>query len=235
MKKTALLSIMLLLVSYLVTAQGKYEIGVEGGITMDKYKIKDANNNLGNVPCVSGIGGINFRINNRKNFFYEMALLKKEYTDGLKMKQEDGYTVTNSDEVILLPLRLGYYFPLSKHFTIVPAIGIVPAYKTLDQQGVSSSQYTPNTVWSTGYTYTTRAMRSDFYSLAQGGLSLECKCFKRIKLSFATNYYQGLSKIAIYDIKYKIDNGPIQQAWMYGKGSFINYNFGIKYLLPEKL
>ncbi len=222
-----------LLMSNFLTAQHKYEIGFEGGIALDKYKIIDGAENLKNVPCVSGLGGITVRINHMEKVFFEISLLKKEYTEGLKLEQESGYSTTSADEAILMAFRLGYPFKISNHFTIAPIIGIVPGYKSLNQLGFSSSEYEANTVWPTGYNYWTRASK-DVFALVQGGLVFEFKCFKLLKISFATNYYQGLSNMAIYDIEYKTNNSPIQTALMYGKGSFMNYNFGIRYLLNKQ-
>jgi len=47
----------LLTLSIKTFGQAKFEIGVEGGITNDKYKINDPLNHLKTAPCIDGGGG----------------------------------------------------------------------------------------------------------------------------------------------------------------------------------
>ncbi|HNF28711.1 MAG TPA: outer membrane beta-barrel protein [Chitinophagaceae bacterium] len=209
----------------------KFEIGTEGGLVYTKYKIKDPQKNLQNVPCQSGIGGINFRINTQKQkWFYEIAFLAMEYTDGLKLKQQNSWFTSNSDAVIMFSLRAGYNFKLDKNFSIIPLIGLAPVIKTLNQDGGEGYYEEGNSSFNSLYHYTRIEIDKNIFMLLQGGIGIEYRFAKKLKFSAAFNYYQGFTNNAIYDINYQINTDPVQTANMYGKGTFVNYQAGLKFL-----
>jgi hypothetical protein len=232
--KFTLLFIFSILVSSSLFAQHKYEIGIEGGLTFIKYKIKDAGGNMRTGPCVSALPGINVRMNTKNKFFGEVAVAMMEYTDGMKLKQQEVWGVSNSDEILMVPFRFGYSLKLFDKLSLAPVIGISGAIKTTNYDGTSATYEpwyrNPPTYW----IYHRRDLQKNIFFLAQGGLALEYQLLKHWKTTLGFNYYQGLTDHAIYDIEYAIKSGPKQYATMYGKGSFTNLQLGIKYLFGKK-
>jgi hypothetical protein len=229
-KKLALLSLPLLL-AFTLTAQHRFEIGIEGGPIYCYYKISESQNNLENVPCVSGLGGINFRYNTKKKIFLEAAVLLSEYTDGIKLKQQSGYLTGNHDEVLFIPLRVGYPVKIAKNISLVPSIGLTTAVKTLSQDGSSSYYDEINSNGIISYQYTFRNLGKDIFFLLNGNASIEWTFSRHFKALAGVNYYHGLSEHSIADIKYQVNSQPQQSGLLISKGSFLGYIFGVKYLL----
>lgn len=193
---------------------------------MDYYQINDAGNNLQNVPCVSGFGGVNFRLNSKRKHFLELAILMKENTIGLKLKQHAGTLTTNHDQLLLIPLRFGYPFNLSKKISFVINAGTTAVYKTFTSEGGAVVAEGNNQ-----YENKARALDKDFYFLINGGGAMEWKFWKKLKFSAGVNYFQGLTKTSIGDITYQVNAQPVQKAEIIGRGTFLGYTFGLRYLL----
>lgn len=212
----------------------KYEIGVEGGVTNDHYRMKDPLDNLRSVPCISGAGGVTLRKKINRNFFVETALLLKGSTFGFKLKQESGYSISDGAGMLMIPLRAGYSLRLSKKVSIAPITGVALAYKTTSGELSASSLISGNNSL-IQYRYQEHNKNS-FLLLLQGSVSLEIIILKKIRFSFAPGYYYGLIRSHYFDVDYTVDalSSPTNHAIIKGYGSFINYNFGFKYLLPKK-
>jgi len=226
-----LLSLLLLFLSIQSFAQSKFELGVEGGITNDKYIIKDPLNNLRTVPCIDGGGGgISFRLNRNENWFYEAALLVRESCFGYKFEDESGYGTTNSDILLHLPLRAGYYFKLSGKVNLSPVIGVAPSYRIFFEDASGELYYFTSSL-SVHSIYTQRKPGNDFLILFQGGLSLDFTILKNIRLSLNPTYYLGTSNINTYDVNYTINNSSgtaTSKATIDNNGSFtLQYQFKI--------
>jgi hypothetical protein len=236
MQTRILFSLLAFFLSCSCFSQGKYEIGAEGGITFDYYKINDPKNLLTTVPCISGGGGVSFRQNGNKNFFYEAALFYRETSFGYKYKYESGYSVTNGDNLFSVPLRVGYYVHVSRKFMVSPVVGIAPSFVTFSAQSGGEELYTNNGT-TVHITYQQRDLQKDFFVLMQGGLSIDFIITKAIRFSVNPTYYAGTSDISAYDVHYNITNivGTTQgDAVITGKGSYLAWNVGIRYMLPRK-
>jgi hypothetical protein len=228
--KQTLLFFMILLSFLQGYSQKGYEIGAEGGLALDRYIIKDPDNNVAHAPAASGVVGISLRRNTDRKLFYEMALLFKEYTESLRWAGQSGYTSYNSDEVILLPLRAGYSLKITRNFFIAPVIGFVAGYKPrLDGSGGHGFEQNEfNTIY---YSFQSRpSAERSLLVLGQGGIGLDWTAFrKRVRFSLQGNYYGGLRNVKTVDIIYQYNNGGMQAAEKNSRGSFINLNAGIKY------
>jgi hypothetical protein len=231
MKKNLTLTALFTVLAFSLTAQSKYENGIEGGPINCYYKITESQNNLKTVPCVSGVGGINFRYNSKKKVFIEAGVLLSEYTVGLALKQQVGYSTGNHNEVLFIPLRIGYPFKIAKKFSLVPSLGLTSAIKTLSQDGGSGFYVESNSNGTSSYQYNFRMLGKDLYFLANGNVSLEWTFSRHLKALAGLNYYHGLSQESVADVQYKINNEPPQTGLLSSKGSFLAYNFGFKYLL----
>lgn len=231
MIKSILFVHLVFFVCYNVNAQQRFEIGVEGGPSKYYYEIQETQNNLEKVPANNGFGGVNFRYNSRKEFFLEMGFLLTEYTVGLKLKQHSGYLTGNHDEVLFIPLRFGYPLPITKNISFVPSIGFTTAIKTLNQDGGFTSYEEGNSNGNNRYEYKFREIGKDLFFLVNGNASIEWKFARRLKAATGLSYYQGVSKISVADIRYKLTNESEQTGLLIGKGTFLGYTFGLKYLL----
>ena len=213
-------------------AQNRYEIGAEGGLTTNYYRLHDAGKNLRNPKAHSAIAGINFRVNTRSKFYYETALLAMQYTFGLSLKQQTGYSVTNADDVIMLPLRVGYNAMLNSRFSFSPVVGAACVLKTLNADGMSvqNDPILPTIVPAVFY-----SMKpvDNLFVLGQLGADFNCRATKCIRLSLGINYYYGLINHAVYDVEYIIDNNSRQKAVVDARGNFINYNLALSYAFPH--
>jgi hypothetical protein len=228
----ALLIILALFSSLISFGQHRYAIGVEGGFSDDKYRVSDRNGNLITIPCISGVAGINFRVNQDKKLFYEVAFLAKQYATGFALKQQSSNVSSDAFVALLIPVRAGYHLNFSDRLSLVPVAGISPAFKISGKEGITGSLYEKNDVAEVEWHFTTRPSDRNFYVLAQGGLGLEYipLLFSNLKFVVNTNYYyQWLKTVNALDIEYKINNGPSQQGNLYGKGRFLNFSVGVKY------
>jgi hypothetical protein len=227
-----LLIILALFSSFTSFSQFRYAIGVEAGLSDDKYRVSDRNGNLITIPCISGVAGINFRMNPDDKLFYEVAFLAKQYTTGFALKQQSSNVGNDAFVALLIPVRAGYHLNFSDRLSFVPLIGLSPAFKISGKEGVAGSFFEKNQVAEVEWHFTTRSLKRDFYALVQGGLGLEYTplLFPNLKLALSTNYYyQWLSTVNILDINYKINNGRVQQGNLFGKGRFLNLSAGVRY------
>gem|GEM_PF-5594464 len=230
MLKNLLIAISLLC-SLSALAQQRFEVGIEGAVTNVKYKFNDPGDNLRPVAAVSGMAGINFRYNLRKPFFLEAALLVTEYAEGMKLKQQSFSGYSNSDLVMLLPLRVGFYLPVYKSIAITPLVGVAPAIKLVNENGASSSV---NSTSNTYYEYSSRMLNKDVFMLMQGGIGLQWSLLKRIRAGLSANYYYGLQTHKVFDVQYRVNGGAIQQAIVEGKGSQLSYQLSLRYAFGRK-
>jgi hypothetical protein len=216
-------------------AQSKFEIGAEGGFTNDKYKIKDPQHNLKTVSCIDGGGGVSFRYNAKKNFFYEASLLFRESAFGYKFKDAVGEWQVNAGEFLSIPLRVGYSLRIAKDFLISPVAGIAPFYR-LDN-GLPAGETFANYPSKFQSSFTPRDVEKRFFVSAQTGISVDFIIAQRIRLSMNPNYYWGTSKVSIYDISYTNVSNPGSapvNAEIDGYGSYFNFNLGLKYLIYQR-
>ncbi len=217
-------------------AQHKYEVGIEFGATNDLYDFNDPGGYLKKTAAVSGAGGINFRHNLKKNLFLEAALIYRESQFGFRFQSQQGGSYTNQDELLMLPLRAGYYFKLSDKISISPIIGVAPVYRSFAGSGASSGAFTSNNT-TVFYSYTGKDTRKDFFFLLQGGVSLDYIFSDKWRFSFNPNFYYGFKTINIHEMDYTVTSPGsfrVSKSFINGYGSMLNYNFGIRYLLRSK-
>jgi hypothetical protein len=216
-------------------AQSKFEIGAEGGLTNDKYKIKDPQHNLKTVPCIDGGGGVSFRYNTKKHFFYEASLLIRESAFGYKFKDAVGEWQVNADEFLSMPLRVGYSLRIAKDLLISPVAGIASFYR-LDN-GLAGGETFANYPSKFQSSSTPREIGKRFFVSVQTGISIDFIISQRIRLSMNPNYYWGTSKTSVYDINYTDVSNPGStpvKAEIDGYGSYFNLNLGLKYLIYQR-
>lgn len=235
MLQKCLIILLVLILSQNIFAQAKFEIGIEGGITSDKYTIEDPMNRMRSVPCISLGGGINVRYNVHKNFFYEGAFLFRQSSFGFSFKGIGSGTSTEGNEFLSLPLRVGYHLKLSRKFEANPLVGIAPTYIISHASTGGEITYYGSTTYESYFT--PRPLDKTFFAVVQMGASFELKLKQRLKLSVNPSYYWGTTKITVYDIIYTALNNQGAtnvRARMNDCGSYFNFNCGIKYLLSSK-
>ena len=214
----------------------QFEIGGEGGFTIDYLTVRDPAGNLlssSGLVLGSGIGGPRIRRYINKNIFIEAAFLWKENTFGFYFKQQPDYGGwgTNGSQTFMIPIRAGYELSLSKKVSLNTTAGIVPSFITLHGGSYGYGTSNPGNI---SYSYEMRNEYKKTYITIQPGISLSHLIRKRIRFSYGVNYYHGLSDAELYDVSYRINNGPVQNAVIAHRGSFINYNGSLSYLFSIK-
>ncbi len=218
-------------------AQHKFEVGIEFGATNDFYDFNDPGGHLKKTAAVSGAGGINFRYNLKKNLFLEAALVYRESQFGFRFQSQQGGSSTNQDELLMLPLRAGYYFRLSDKINISPVVGITPVYRSFAGSTASSGAFTSNNT-TVFYSYTGKDISRNFFFLVQGGVSVDYIFSDKWRFSFNPNFYYGFKTINIHEMDYTVTspgNFTVSKSFINGYGSMLNYNFGIRYFLRSKM
>lgn len=237
MRKTSTLCIIILF-AFSINAQIKrsffrqFEIGGEGGVTIDFLTSRDPANNLRvrSTGLVSGMGGAKIRRYIDRSFFLEAAFLWKENAFGFRFKQEPGYWTTNGAKIFIIPLRAGYDWRFSNKMSIAVLAGIVPSFITLSSAGAGGyGNVFPDNNDYIEYTHRTRDEYKRTYLTLQPGISVSHLIKKRIKFSIGVIYYSGFRDLELTDVSYTINNGPIQNAVIANRGTFINYNGSLTY------
>jgi Outer membrane protein beta-barrel domain len=233
LQKYLIICLVLLLSKYNF-AQSKIEIGIEGGVNNDKYTMDDPKDNLKTIACIGGNGGLSIRYNSERHFFYEAALLFKASSFGYGFKGKEFNSYTGGNQFLSLPFRAGYYLKLSDKFIISPIAGIVPSYIiSYASTGGEVDFLGGGTTYQSNYA--PRNLNKRFTAFVQTGISFDLLSVRRLRISINPNYYWGTNKITIYDIDYTVSNNPGSvKAAMNDYGSCFNFNFGVKYLLPQK-
>ncbi|MGZ5286302.1 MAG: outer membrane beta-barrel protein [Flavisolibacter sp.] len=219
-----------------ILAQGRFELGIEFGATNDQYDFNDPGGHLRNISAVSGSGGLNFRLNLNKKLFIETALIFRNSQFGFRFQSEQGGRVTNQDELLMLPIRAGYNLHLSEKIKLGPVIGIAPVYKMHTGSTAASGGFNNNNT-TVFYSYTEKNVGKDVFLLLQGGLSIDYIFSGKWRLSFNPNYYYGFKTINIHEMDYSVTTPSgfkVSKSFINGYGSFIHYNFGIRYFLGKK-
>ncbi len=235
MKK--LLPLFIIILISLNTNAQYFEIGASGGLTFNTYKFKPQNAPFRKTFSPGGDAGISLRYTCIKRYIIELGAYAYTNTKGYGLDARDmGYFISGEDAIVFIPLNIGYQFLLSKKYDIVPFIGASIQFITQNNEGSSGGGYIEDQNTGqiiTGYEDYRRLLGKKSFFTANIGFSIERKIGKKFKIVFTPTYYQGLSKYAIYDINYKIDNGPMQYATLEDKGSFLNFNLGVKYRLTK--
>jgi len=235
MRKISALLIFAILFTLSINAQKRFfkqfEIGAEGGPTLDYLTVRDPAGNLeAKYGLVNGTGGPKIRGYLDRHFFVEAAFLWKGNSFGLRFKQVYRSWSTNASRSFMIPVRVGYGFNFSKKISLNVTAGIVPSF-IIFHGGANGFGTTYPAI---SYSYQMRDEYKKTYVTIQPGISFSHLIKKRIKFSYGVNYYHGLSDVELYDVSYSINNGPVQNAIIANRGSFINYNLGLSYVFLLK-
>jgi len=237
MRKISTLFLLVILFDLSANSQTKrssfkeFEIGGEGGLTMDYLTIRDPGDNLRRSHFQeSGMGGPKIRQYIDTNFFLEAAFLWKENVFGFVFKQESGTWHTNGSKIFIIPLRVGYHWYVSNKVSVNVLAGIVPTFVTLSIQG--SGGYGGITGGNNDiiyYDYSARDEYKKFYLTVQPGISVSHLIKKKFKFAIGVNYYHGFIDVELRDVTYRINNGPVQHAVVANRGSFTCYTAAVTY------
>jgi hypothetical protein len=213
----------------------KFEIGVEGGLTSDYLKVRDEAGNLQRGKnLLSGTGGPKIRLYLNDKFFLEAAFMFKENSFGYTFKQHPesrGSGGSGGSEIFFIPIKAGYEYKLSKKVAFNIFVGLAPGLITLNSGSSGYGKLDPGNI---NFTYQMRDKYKKNYLTLTSGVSLSHLIAKRFKCSAGANLYAGVSDVEIYDFEYSINGGPVQFASIANRGSFINYNVGLSYLLKQR-
>ena len=245
MIKQILATTVFTLAASLLFAQNKTYVGLEVGVSNDIYQIFENNvekenggsgSQLKKVPLLSGIRGLNIRQEIGSRFFVETGVIEKRYQTGIGFKAECGYTTTDAFTSLIIPIRFGTSINFFKDkVRLTPVIGYSFSRNYLPpfHGGLSGEEYgsqPPAAGNSYKYQYSTQ-FHAKNHSLLQTGLGLDVLLGKSWMASFSANYYTGFNKVISQDIRYSVNNNPVQAAQAYSTGNMFTVGVGLKYSL----
>jgi hypothetical protein len=230
--KAFFLFLVTMLAAVCAPGQPRYEIGLEGGVGQDQYKVRDPGGNLETRPSLGWLAGSTLLMSRHgKDVFYEAGLLVKKYVAGFALKQYPFNDPAPLNVTLLLPLRVGYKFNAYEWPAFIATFGVVPALKGSAADGSQGGFSGSNNNQSMEMQYTVRPINRHLYLLFQGGLSLEhqSRVWPGLKVFVSGNYYyQWLSTVTAMDIDYRINNESLQRGYVFGRGRFFNLAVGTR-------
>lgn len=207
-----------------------YEFGGEGGLTIDYLNIKDPDDYIRSSHYLtSGLGGPKLRRYWSEKWFTEAAILFKENTFGIRLRNGSDVTF-NDSKIVMIPIRAGIKWKLSPKLNLSLITGVAPTFTQIFQDGSSGINY-PGEI---SLTYAKRDNYKKTYVTVQSGVHLSHLIKKRISLETGLNYYMGFNTVETTDVNYTTNNGISNNAEIIRKGSFINYNLGVAYIFDLK-
>lgn len=212
-----------------VSSQNRTYFGVEAGIGNDIFKITDSDDYLKTIPLPSGQWGLNLRHEIGRRFFVESGVIIRYYSEGFGFKTIPTEGSSSDDASFLIPIRFGFNVNLFKDkIRFVPVIGYTFGIDTPYGYGVGYGTSESSTTV-INYSYTENPNSSRYFSLLQGGVSLEFLLFKTVLFSVSTSYYFGFNTITRLDINYTINNSSVMTGTATNKGEFFYVGAGLKY------
>jgi hypothetical protein len=210
-------------------AQNKTYFGLEFSMSSDIPKIKDNGNALMTLPLMQPQGGITVRQEIKKQFFVEVGLIVKPYSDAIGFKTIPVSFMGTEGVSLLIPIRLGLNLNIYKdNIYFVPVLGYSYSARTPTTYGRSSGTQESSSS-SITYTATTNPDVSRYGSLLQLGAGVEFKIFDGLRLSVSTNFYKGYRPIWNSEINYTVNNSTSATGTVTSKGDFWSVSTGLKY------
>lgn len=242
MKKQVFAAACCSLITLTTMAQNKTSIGIEFGISNDKYQIIESHgpkepgqeNQLKKFPLLSATRSLLVRQELGKTFFVEAGIMDKRYRDGIGFRFEQGYSSSGTFRSLMVPVRFGANINIiGDKLRLTPLMGLTfsrnflpPWTGTAYGQGSISNGTASPTVYT--YSYSTFTPEKT-HTLLQAGLGLDLKLGRSLLLSANASYYHGFKTVITQDIRYSVNNKPTQSAQAFSTGDMFQAGIGLKY------
>lgn len=222
----------------LAYCQTKKEIGIEGGLIFQQSNFSSSNNMLQSNTFLAGLGGLNYRITNKNNWFVQGSFLAYRYSTSIKAAFLGGWSDEDYGDVISVPIEFGKQLPLGKKWSVATSIGLAPTFQTynayeteqpFDGNLANAGQYN-----SYFFTYSYPEQKAKTYLLGKATLHLQANVGKRVQLVFGLNYWKGFTTMYTLNTHWRQATTPWQQGTATSKGSMLSFNLGAKYALNFK-
>lgn len=228
--------VFLILMTYTLSAQSKYSIGVGLSACHNYFKTFDPGNQIITKASPAFMINVDVRYQFSKHLSLESGIYIKSMRDGVAFK-EMGSVYGNAIPSVNIPIRFIPRFQVVENKLFVNpmfgvSIGLNTNYSRANNgAGFYATLLKADTINKINYEYSVDYKFNPVYLLFQTGLSLEFIFHNRSTLQVQSNFYYGISKISQTNISYQINNDPVVNASSYTNGSFWQI-IGVTYLYP---
>lgn len=214
--------------------QEKVSIGITGAYTNDFFNPVDPSRSLIEMPLPSGSFGFTIRKEMTVRFFVETGLASKYYWEGIRFSQISSiWSSSDAFHSILLPISLGYNFPLARGYSLAPVGSLVSAIKTDPLFPSRGSGSRSNSSQSITYSYLQKEFSNPFFFMAELRLALEKKIGNSFRLAFYHSRTFGFNTANEINVQYAINGTPYEGRYT-SKGDYWSVGVGIAYILKPK-
>ena len=241
MKKSMLLTGMLLCLALSAFSQHKTYFGGGVSVTNDQYELRDPGGGLRMGVLLNGTYGATIGQEIGKFFVLETGFIGKKYSEGFLFKGDYSNASSGSLHSWQFPFRLKsrlnllqnkIFFTSTAGYVFAVNNAYYPDFPGGTNAMISYGTQTINNDTYAFYSATKTNFRRTF-SLFQAGLGLDFLILKKVNLAFAASYFTGINKIMQMEIQYQQASGEKQYATITGKGNYWNYGLTASYPISE--
>lgn len=219
-------------------AQLKKEIGLEGGVTLLKPTITNNGGLMRNETFIGGIGGLSFKLTNKKDWFVQTGINAFTYSLWVSSAFLNGAYAEDFGDAINIPIQVGKQFKVSKSLSIATSIGVGTSFLTgaYDEGVLTFDNSLSNAGFNSPYYYK-RSYNASGKTIYFNGLltaNLQLKISSKMQFTAGLNYWKGLSEMYNQNIHYRTLTTAWQQENVASNGTMLNISFGAKYALNFK-
>ncbi|MCG2615503.1 hypothetical protein LZZ85_14480 [Terrimonas sp. NA20] len=215
-----------------VFSQSGFFMSVETGWSDDHYKMDDPGKTF-RSPEDAGSGYFGLTVGKmlRRHLYIESGIYTRQYSERIQRIDAEGSSGGAGRRFAQVPFRVGGRFEFLKNrIAIRPYGGLVINVTGKYDRGVSWSESTDeNGNVTIHYAYEYR-YPTNVFSLAQAGMTVECRVGKRVYLGLSSSYNWGFEKMMIQEILYPL-NGGEQKALSWSKGDFNSITGSVSFRL----
>jgi hypothetical protein len=214
--------------------QSGFFITAEAGWSDDHYTMDDPGNTF-RTPSYAGSGYFGLTVGKilRKYFYVESGIYTRQYSESIQRISADGPSGGSGRRFAQIPFRVGGRWELLKNrIAVRPYGGLVVNITGNYDRGVAWSETTDeNGNVTIHYAYRYR-YPTNVFSLAQAGMTIECRVGKKVYLGLSSSYNWGFEKMMIQDITYPL-NGAEQKASSFSRGNFNSITGSLSFRLGK--
>ncbi|MET0463156.1 MAG: hypothetical protein ABW007_08375 [Chitinophagaceae bacterium] len=213
-------------------SQSGFFMTVEAGWSDDHYKMDDPGNTF-RAPEDAGSGYFGLTVGKmlRKHLYVESGIYTRQYSERIQRIDAEGSSGGAGRRFAQIPFRVGGRWEFfNNRIAVRPYGGLLINITGRYDRGVAWSESTDeNGVVTIHYAYEYR-YPTNVFSLAQAGMTLECRIGKKVYLGLSSSYNWGFEKMMIQDIVYPL-NGSEQKASSSSRGNYnsITGSFGVRF------
>ncbi|HUR30644.1 MAG TPA: outer membrane beta-barrel protein [Saprospiraceae bacterium] len=228
--KQLIISTLCIFLIYTLDAQKNIYVGVETGVTNDRFEFFDDGDFMVNVALnnlrLGAVLGYSF------NDFLsiESGFVMKEYSEGFgfEFPMHHGSTTSTSIRTWQIPLRIKPRVKLfSDNLFFTPVIGF---HYCINRDHLFRNEHESlNSNSFFNYHYNADYTQFRTFPLMETGLGFEMNILDKLRFNFTISYFTGFKQVIEMDINYTVDDGPDIIARGHSKGEYLNVSLGVHY------